>query len=219
MVRFPLASERGLSRSVPSVRIRRTGSGGGPGDDNDPQAALGDLPATTKKVRAALTSVVWSSSPRTGSEIWAESMQVKGSIHGFIKSLVPTPVAEDASDLDRFRAFQQWLEQGGPRFEVWAHDSALNGRNERYRLCCFRRSCQSTLNELNRSAMTSESYFQLCRFRFCRGIKRKRLKAITFKQKRRSRTRLVQPVGNLADPLIMRMWSSWMLRLRGCAFG
>ena len=43
-------------------------------------------------------------------------------------ALEPEPVSEGASDLDRFRAFQQWLERGGPRFEVWAHDSALNGR-------------------------------------------------------------------------------------------
>jgi hypothetical protein len=28
----------------------------------------------------------------------------------------------------RFRKLQEWLEKGGPRFEVWAHDSALDGR-------------------------------------------------------------------------------------------
>ena len=135
-------SSRPSGRGGPAGASRPSGSrgpvlGGGPGGrPNDPQAALAtELPAIQgeESPREAPTPQLGlvELPPEPEPEISAESMQgEEARSTESLESLVPTPVAEDASDLDRFRAFQQWLEQGGPRFEVWAHDSALKRGNE-----------------------------------------------------------------------------------------
>ncbi len=44
-----------------------------------------------------------------------------------VHEAVPAPVRRDADLPTRFEAFQAWMQQGGPRYEVWAWDTVLEG--------------------------------------------------------------------------------------------